>query len=860
MLIMVLLMATGTTDPVRRATVKGWDQILPALTTPGSDPDGSGGTYCEHQTVGSHCSGDGGYYEQSTLAVTSTNVDTACQFGVGFSQMEALQNCTVLSDLPAGASGLNDGCSTYENLCVSCAMSCMEAQIQDVKDNLIPASYMSLGLMLYFVITVVWNNTMISTIDTEGLEGTPKIIGLVLNGVLAFLAFVMIMMGSLGYTKAADACTGAAESCVPDSMVWLILTGVATMVVAIIVIAGIMLQNIMLIKVPTLLMILLSILMVLFSIFLGMSTGVVMDDATYYYDTQYPKLRSAYEKLDHTYCQHTKEDCLALLSGTAAPVLSEGTQITCEAGDDTCITEMSYDDVRQHMHAAAAVEAKKEGAPQWLVDGCDTTTICIYCGPMYDQIGPAGGAGAGPDATDGSYANTQVMQLIWDNTAATVSDRGTPCDGDDYASDPSCVILAPNFDWRDGLVGVKDGTVVGSPTCTGTATNTTFTCDLDGSTPSGVDGDDAACSEGCTSGTSAAVTDCGNFAIAFAPDSSQDTNTGCSATWERDVPNSENSLGVMSKLGKGTNALGEIGWAQRCMAEVVVTEADHYEISNAGESLEHNPKCIGPFSVDSDNALYNKRCVGQYVKQDTVGIVNGVATDNALTGAVAAMSANAGNPCTGLPTELVTITSSDVWTTMIENYTRFNLVVRHAMPYCEEAIQDFALDSEESCKDYEQMTTEQKDSYYSNCDNCRNPFAPFTFNIQGPEIGYRQCLNFFTGYYADFCSDFDSNTCTTAIEANPNYMVDKAISGDSKFCGYSDAGCKAKIKFEIEGDLTTVGVVMCIFLFFFLGVIYCTLLAIETGMNEALGIDGEEDSSEEEEDSDEEHFAQAADE
>jgi hypothetical protein len=98
-------------------------------------------------------------------------------------------------------------------------------------------------------------------------EGVSKMVGLVLNGVLLFLSLVMIVMGGLGATKAADACPGAAD-CVPASVTMLVLLGVATMVVSSLIVFGVNSGNGMLITVGTLILIFPAILMVLFALIL----------------------------------------------------------------------------------------------------------------------------------------------------------------------------------------------------------------------------------------------------------------------------------------------------------------------------------------------------------------------------------------------------------------------------------------------------------------------------------------------------------------------------------------------------------------------------------------------------------------
>ena len=140
----------------------------------------------------------------------------------------------------------------------------MKAQISDVKENLEPASVFVLGLMVYLIIVIVWNNIMMSDDDYEGVS---KMVGFVLNGVLLFLSLVMIVMGGLGATKAADACPGAAD-CVPASVTMLVLLGVATMVVSSLIVFGANSGNGMLITVGTLILIFPAILMVLFALIL----------------------------------------------------------------------------------------------------------------------------------------------------------------------------------------------------------------------------------------------------------------------------------------------------------------------------------------------------------------------------------------------------------------------------------------------------------------------------------------------------------------------------------------------------------------------------------------------------------------
>jgi hypothetical protein len=742
MIVVVMMMATGTVDPVRRAAREAWNATLPTLTIDGSNPDGDG-TYC--QGAGTKCNQ---FYDE---AIKSQN----CQFGPGYSQKEVLDNCTKLQD-PAEkigdcsvCTGLNDGCVLHYSKCSDCEVECFEATITDIKDNLAPASGFVLILMVYLTITVVWNHIMIAN---ETLDGTPKIVGFVLNGLLVALSFFFMVMGTIGLSKASDQCPDSADGCLPDSMIMVLLIGVGVLVVSGAAIAGIQLQNPIMIQISTGLMTILCIFLVLFALILGMSTGVVMDDASYYYDTQYPKLRIAFEKVDNGYCQMTKEECTEMWGGQSAGngnrdykinVQSDGEDVLDDDGNKVTV---SFRSVWHHMWAVAASKATDTDetnqltAESWLSDDCSTTGICIYCKDVIENV-------------------RTVPELAYDNSCSSTLPtgeragcRGRRCSN---ASQTSCITRAPNFDWMDAVVGV--------PAPSGVV-NRSVTADY----------------ELLGSG------------LTFSAD---EIKAGLTA----------NSLKCQGTHSKGA--------------------------SFADDDVDDNKLCIMPIASDDDDGQFNYRCAGSNGEQQAA-----VTLGSSL--------------CEGEPTLGMTLKldSVDSWTDKVSNFTRYNEAAKAALPYCEEAITQHAQD-DKKCKDFDEMGGNEKNSYLANCDNCDNPFAPFTFGFSGPEVGYRQCLNFVVGHFRDHCSNRTSaeSTCYDALRYDSEhykYLIDTAYSGDrTSFCGYSDEGCKAKIKWDIEGSMTTVGVSGSVFLFLFLGIIFCTYEAIvEYRLNSASDDDDEAQS------------------
>jgi len=829
MIVIVLMMATDTTDPVRDATKETWEVTKPTLTIPGSDPDGDAVfTYCQTMSEGTACKS---YYNAAIKSDT-------CQFNAGYSPMEILNNCSILWDpVSAMGSGVNTGCTALlgsktsdatpvnsnnpnfggdklnamQGLCRKCESACMERQIQDVKDNLVPASLFVLGLIAYLAVTIVWNQIMLS----GDIEGIPQTVGLVLNGALMALSFVLMVSSGVGAWKASDACPKTADGCVPTSMIMLVLLGVACFGLSAVAVFGTWKQIPIAVTIVTIVMVFVLIFMVLFGLILGMSTGVVMEDIEYYYDNQYPKLRSAMEKVDNSYCQMTKEQCKSLIvnralsgcvnaAGETPGTNCNGAKVQTDdnkedVAPDGAQVYVTFNAVKKHMYAEAAVAASETdssgatAAPTWL-SPCKTTAICIYCGDLlgrtqsieksiYNNLVVGGAAGASASATAGDWCKR-------------------------YANGATCIEKAPNFQWAAGLTG---------------ATNATWTTSAGGSFPAPVGHQPK-----------------GNWATTQPP-----TNPPAGATDAYVYIRSTGlwfqptyvTLGAKrsTTLGATTADVGyTTGTADDLSADSLLCmgiDAQDRTFGNGG--VDDSDKCYGVFSVNEDYEYYNNRCDETDAAASTTAIVNLAQLKAAFEGK------GTGSPC-GAGTELV-VESGDTWTSKVANFTKYDTIAsgapqygnaKEALPYCEEAITEYVQD-DRYCKAYADQSDNQKWSYYSNCDSCSGFAYDFTFNLPGPETSKRQCLNFVVGHYRDNCGSDGANSCFDAIHGgtptvdNTAYLIDRAYADGSSFCGYDDESCKAKIKWDIEGSMTAIGIAGSIFLGFFMATIYCTLVAIE---------------------------------
>jgi hypothetical protein len=582
------------------------------------------------------------------------------------------------------------------------------------------------------------------------------------------------------------------------------------------------------VTVVTIVMVFVLIFMVMFGLILGMSTGVVMEDIEYYYDTQYPKLRSAMEKVDNSYCQMTKEQCKELIvkrndnSHPGAKV--QTSDYKEDVAPDGVQKYVTFARVQKHMYAeaaAAASETDSSGnptAPTWL-NPCKTTAICIYCGDLLGR--------------------TQVVQKsVFNNLATSPNVPGTSCDR--RTDGATCIEKAPNFMWVSGLSGALNMStthpIVGNDHVPlGQWVAATAPLSFGGAAvpapPPGVS----------YTGTAGDADGGGSFFKVDVYDAwfkPKWTIIGAKRAQLVDDNTVSRQVGYASGVADGLSEDSLM-----CMG----IDAMDRDFSNPSD-VDDTDECYGVFSVNENKDMYNVRCAHYGSGQGTVPTNLG-----AMKRAQLATPLDPCGTATNTAAREVDVESADDWTSKVANFSKYDTQfggAKEALPYCEEAIVEYVQD-DRYCKDYGQQTDNQKWTYYANCDSCSSAFYDFSFNLPGPEAAKRQCLNFVIGHFRDNCGTVDANSCFEAIHSltlptsgthnrNSDYLIDKAYSDGSSFCGYDDESCKAKIKWDIEGSMTGIGIAGCIFLGFFMATIYATLVAIE----HYKGGDDDDDSDE----------------
>merc|ERR1719174_383766 len=160
-------MASGSSDPVRKATKESWPTLVKDLVWTGSD--GNGGIYCQTETAGTMCD----TYWSTSGGPADPDQTTDCDIAVA-DLGDVLANCSSIQlntnlEPPAWFEDTDraKNCNQHYTTCDACSTACMEASIAKVKDQMLPASYFTFFLCFYLVVVVCFNQIALGADEIE---------------------------------------------------------------------------------------------------------------------------------------------------------------------------------------------------------------------------------------------------------------------------------------------------------------------------------------------------------------------------------------------------------------------------------------------------------------------------------------------------------------------------------------------------------------------------------------------------------------------------------------------------------------------------------------------------------------------
>eukprot|EP01052_Picozoa_sp_SAG31_P036099 SAG31_NODE_4454_length_3218_cov_2.758576_2_plen_732_part_01 len=397
-IVAAVMIALGIDDPVRKGTAETWEFQRVEL-------EGQG--YC--RTAGPSC--DGFYRSIDDLQVATTT----CQLTEA-EATDATVNCTIFSEYRYEATNIHigggadtlawqqkyGGCGSYTNGCAACDVECMEKAIDTVKEYMAPAAVRHLHsvlcacfpcacdplmrdrlpqvlvlLLSFYCIAAVVINSWVTSSGT--ISGVKRLVGLVINGVLTLLSFILLAAGIYAAIQASNNCKST-DGCTSWASIMILVLGAGVLVVGGATTFAMLKDIKVIVRVTNILIVILGLFLLMAGVAMGLASGTLLGDINSEYDNNYPQMRQELEKFDHTYCQLTMHECERVTNGASVPI--------CDGDEDVC-TDHDRDALWHQQYAAMQTLLTADAADSAISDTfsiCQNPVICIYCKPFLESI------------------------------------------------------------------------------------------------------------------------------------------------------------------------------------------------------------------------------------------------------------------------------------------------------------------------------------------------------------------------------------------------------------------------------------------------------------------------------------------
>eukprot|EP01051_Picozoa_sp_SAG22_P017472 SAG22_NODE_2703_length_2298_cov_1.492042_3_plen_233_part_01 len=193
--VMAVIIATGTRDPVYEGVVSSWtDGGHKVLVTSGA---------CS--ASGPDCT----EWDKAAMNEPPYAFGT-CQSSVIETKLLATwysYNCAnITADMSRKCSDVDmenceAKCADMEAMCVKCEQQCQHEAVQNIKDYIVPAAVTCFIVTLFLIVAVVYNIILVNK-DESTNEGLGMQIGLGVNGLLLLSGLVLMLIGVVGMSNA----------------------------------------------------------------------------------------------------------------------------------------------------------------------------------------------------------------------------------------------------------------------------------------------------------------------------------------------------------------------------------------------------------------------------------------------------------------------------------------------------------------------------------------------------------------------------------------------------------------------------------------------------------------------------------
>merc|ERR1711871_450254 len=219
-------------------------------------------------------------------------------------------NCSAVREAFTTDDGKTNGLA---DKCNTCWDHWQYKVIDDIKGNLWPATIAIFALFMFIVVLVTINYYMIDNQrnDDDSFEasGLPKILGLVLSGIVLLFGLIVVIAGAIIMSDLEDGCP-AGQECTSTANIGIILVGVFVLLTAIVSIAGTFLGGfigMMILRIANLVFLLSSLFVLICGIAFAVIAGA-LDETFKQYEDNFDSVRAQYESQDPGLCQGLDDD------------------------------------------------------------------------------------------------------------------------------------------------------------------------------------------------------------------------------------------------------------------------------------------------------------------------------------------------------------------------------------------------------------------------------------------------------------------------------------------------------------------------------------------------------------------------
>jgi len=203
-------------------------------------------------------------------------------------------------------------CISFEPYCWECDASCFNEAVSVGKQAMTPATVFCLIMVMCVMVVVFWNELIMveESMDTLGYEA--RNISYCFDILVFVVGIGLCVTGVAALGEVDEACGNAdCPTLVPKLIVAL---GFFIMITAAVAMAAVIMNNQLYLRAANMTMVLFGFILLLLVIFIGITSGTIMENISSGYESNYQRFRKQIEAVTPGYCTLSDDECFEITS------------------------------------------------------------------------------------------------------------------------------------------------------------------------------------------------------------------------------------------------------------------------------------------------------------------------------------------------------------------------------------------------------------------------------------------------------------------------------------------------------------------------------------------------------------------